>query len=96
MMMSASWRICGALLTVLSLAGCGLAQRAGQGATAVTDAIFYRKVDTLHLTLAARNALNTDEDGCRRRWRCGSGHCVTPQRLTWPITAACSNRGLRC
>ncbi|WJD74537.1 type VI secretion system lipoprotein TssJ [Klebsiella michiganensis] len=63
MMMSASWRICGALLTVLSLAGCGLAQRAGQGATAVTDAIFYRKVDTLHLTLAARNALNTDEDG---------------------------------
>lgn len=63
MMMSASWRICGVLLTLLSLTGCGLAQRAGQGATAVTDALFYRKVDTLHLTLTARNALNTDEDG---------------------------------
>lgn len=49
------------LFLTLSLPGCGLTQSVKQGTTSATRAIFYPKVDTLHLQLAARVALNTDD-----------------------------------
>lgn len=49
------------LFLTLSLTGCGLTQSVKKGTSSVTRAIFYPKVDTLHLQLAARSALNSDE-----------------------------------
>ncbi|MBM1020215.1 type VI secretion system lipoprotein TssJ [Enterobacter sp. A11] len=51
------------LLLALTLTGCGLTQRVSDGTTSVAKAIFYKQVKTLHLDLAARAALNPDEDG---------------------------------
>ena len=51
------------LLVVLTLTGCGLTQKVSDGTTSVARAIFYKQVKTLHLDLAARTALNPDEDG---------------------------------
>lgn len=51
------------LLVVLTLTGCGLTQKVSDGTTSVAKAIFYKQVKTLHLDLAARTALNPDEDG---------------------------------
>ncbi|KGT94746.1 hypothetical protein NG99_07060 [Erwinia typographi] len=50
-----------ALILAVLLSGCGLTQSVKKGAGSVTRAIFYKKVDTLQLQLAARSALNTDE-----------------------------------
>lgn len=49
------------LAAVLLLTGCGLTQSVGQGTGKVARAIFYKKVETLHLQLVARAALNNDE-----------------------------------
>ncbi|MFU0920971.1 type VI secretion system lipoprotein TssJ [Kluyvera sichuanensis] len=51
------------VLLALTLTGCGLTQRVSDGTTSVAKAIFYKQVKTLHLDLAARSALNPDEDG---------------------------------
>lgn len=51
------------LLVVLTLTGCGLTQKVSDSTTSVAKAIFYKQVKTLHLDLAARTALNPDEDG---------------------------------
>ncbi|WNN47503.1 type VI secretion system lipoprotein TssJ [Siccibacter colletis] len=51
------------LFVVLTLTGCGLTQKVSDGTTSVAKAIFYKQVKTLNLTLAARAALNPDEDG---------------------------------
>lgn len=51
------------MLCTLLLTSCGLSQRVSQGATSVADAVLYRKIDTLHLQLASRSALNHDEGG---------------------------------
>lgn len=51
------------LLVVLTLTGCGLTQKVSDGTTSVAKAIFYKQVKNLHLDLAARTALNPDEDG---------------------------------
>jgi len=51
------------LLLAFALTGCGLTQRVSDGTTSVAKAIFYKQVKTLHLDLAARAALNPDEDG---------------------------------
>ena len=42
----------------LMLAGCGLTQSITDGTVAVTKAIFYKQVKTLHLDIRAREALN--------------------------------------
>jgi len=52
-----------ALLLPLLLSSCGLSQRVGQGASSVADVVFFRKIDTLHLTLSSRSALNNNEGG---------------------------------
>lgn len=49
------------LVLTLSLAGCGLTQSVKKGTASATRAIFYQKVDTLHLQLAARAVLNSDD-----------------------------------
>lgn len=51
------------LLLPLLLSSCGLSQRVGQGASSVADVVFFRKIDTLHLTLSSRSALNNNEGG---------------------------------
>ncbi|MFO6298519.1 type VI secretion system lipoprotein TssJ [Rahnella selenatireducens] len=51
------------LLLPLLLSSCGLSQRVGNGASAVAGAVFYRKIDTLHLKLVSRAALNNNEGG---------------------------------
>jgi len=43
------------------LSSCGLYQKTKQGTESVAKAIFYRKVETLHLTFAARSAINADD-----------------------------------
>jgi type VI secretion system protein VasD len=51
------------ILLPLLLTSCGLTQRVGNGASAVASAVFYRKIDTLHLKLTSRAALNSNEGG---------------------------------
>lgn len=46
-------------VTVLPLAGCGLAQTVADGTVSTTKAIFYKQVKTLHLDFSARTTLNT-------------------------------------
>lgn len=52
-----------ALLLPLLLSSCGLSQRVGQGASSVADVVFYRNINTLHLMLASRSALNNNDGG---------------------------------
>lgn len=47
------------LLVLLS--GCGLTHSVKKGTTSASRAIFYQQVETLHLQLVARVALNSDE-----------------------------------
>ncbi|WP_436882387.1 type VI secretion system lipoprotein TssJ [Enterobacter asburiae] len=49
------------LLIPLLLSGCGLSQRAHNGTGSMLHDIFYPKVETLHLQLAARMALNSND-----------------------------------
>lgn len=48
-------------LPLLLLSSCGLYQKTKQGTESVAKAIFYRQVETLHLSFAARSAINTDD-----------------------------------
>ncbi|MCE0491320.1 type VI secretion system lipoprotein TssJ [Pantoea sp. Mb-10] len=54
---SARW-----LLPLLAccLTGCGMTQRITNGTQSVFDAVFYTKINVLHLDFTAREALNTD------------------------------------
>lgn len=45
------------------LAGCGLTQSVTDGTVAVTKAIFYKQVKTLHLDIRAREAVNHNAGG---------------------------------
>lgn len=49
------------LLMPLILSGCGLAHSVTQGTASVGHAVFYRSVDTLHLTFDPRAAFNQDD-----------------------------------
>lgn len=55
--------VCAALAATVSLSGCGLTQKVSEGTKAMTTAIFYKQVRTLHLDLRARAALNVNDDG---------------------------------
>lgn len=48
-------------LPLLLLSSCGLYQKTKQGTQSVAKAIFYRQVETLHLSFAARSAINADD-----------------------------------
>lgn len=48
-------------LPLLLLSSCGLYQKTKQGTESVAKAIFYRQVETLHLSFAARSAINADD-----------------------------------
>lgn len=48
-------------LPLLLLSSCGLYQKTKQGTQSVAKAIFYRQVETLHLSFAARSAVNADD-----------------------------------
>ncbi|ELY3083844.1 type VI secretion system lipoprotein TssJ [Klebsiella aerogenes] len=48
-------------LPLLLLSSCGLYQKTKQGTQSVAKAIFYRQVETLHLTITARGAINADD-----------------------------------
>lgn len=54
-------RILWLCLPLLLLSSCGLYQKTKQGTESVAKAIFYRQVETLHLTFAARSAINVDD-----------------------------------
>ena len=47
-------------LLALCLSGCGLTQRVSEGTKTAFNAVFYKKINTLHLDFTAREALNTD------------------------------------
>lgn len=49
------------LLMPLILSGCGLTHSVTQGTASVAHAVFYRSVDTLHLTFDPRTAFNQDD-----------------------------------
>ncbi|TCV96855.1 type VI secretion system lipoprotein TssJ [Biostraticola tofi] len=56
------------LLTLASgiammLTGCGLTQKVTDGTVAVTKAVFYKQVKTLHLDIHAREAINNNAGG---------------------------------
>lgn len=48
-------------LPLLLLSSCGLYQKTKEGTQGVAKAIFYRQVETLHLSFAARSAINADD-----------------------------------
>jgi type VI secretion system protein VasD len=48
------------VLLAFSLTGCGVAQGVTEGARTVYTAVFYKKINVLHLDFTAREALNTD------------------------------------
>ncbi|MGV8916504.1 MAG: type VI secretion system lipoprotein TssJ [Pseudomonas sp.] len=58
-------RLSVALVLALSsmLAGCGLTQTVADGTVSVTQSIFYKQVKILHLDLAARGAINNNQNG---------------------------------
>lgn len=61
-MLRPSRLICALLLVpTLTLSGCGLYQKTKQGTASVAKAIFYRQVETLHLSFVAREAINHDD-----------------------------------
>nr|WP_314614386.1 type VI secretion system lipoprotein TssJ [uncultured Pseudomonas sp.] len=43
-----------------ALSGCGLTQKVADSSAAVTTAIFYKQVNTLHLDVVGRAVINTD------------------------------------
>lgn len=43
------------------LSSCGAWQKTKQGTASIADAVFYRQVNTLHLTFTARAAINQDD-----------------------------------
>lgn len=43
------------------LSSCGAWQKTKQGTASIADAVFYRQVNTLHLTFTARTAINQDD-----------------------------------
>jgi len=47
-------------LLALSLSGCGLTQSVSDGTKSAFNAVFYKKIEVLHLDITAREALNTD------------------------------------
>lgn len=49
------------LVPLITLSGCGLYQKTKQGTASVAKAIFYRQVETLHLSFVAREAINHDD-----------------------------------
>lgn len=49
------------LLCTLALSGCGLTQSVSDGTVAMTHAIFYKSIKTLHLDFTTRSAVNSDE-----------------------------------
>lgn len=55
--------VCAALAATILLSGCGLTQKVSEGTKAMTTAIFYKQVRTLHLDIKARAALNVNDDG---------------------------------
>lgn len=59
--MHSKYRPISLLLVAMLVTGCGLTQSMKKGTASATRAIFYPKVETLHLQLIARNALNNDE-----------------------------------
>ena len=48
-------------LSATLLSSCGTWQKTKQGTASIADAVFYRQVNTLHLTFTARMALNQDD-----------------------------------
>ncbi|MDF7679903.1 type VI secretion system lipoprotein TssJ [Enterobacteriaceae bacterium ESL0689] len=55
------WLLMAAIIT--SLAGCGLTQQVSDNTVAMTRAIFYKQVKTLHLEIRAREAVNHNAGG---------------------------------
>lgn len=51
------------LTMAAGLAGCGAAQRIGDGASSVTKSVIFREIKELQLDLDARQAANTDAIG---------------------------------
>lgn len=51
------------LTMVATLNGCGLTQKVSDGTVAVTKSIFYKQVNTLHLDIQARDAINNNATG---------------------------------
>jgi type VI secretion system protein VasD len=49
------------LVPLVTLSGCGLYQKTKQGTASVAKAIFYKQVETLHLSFVAREAINSDD-----------------------------------
>ncbi|WGK58230.1 type VI secretion system lipoprotein TssJ [Pantoea sp. SS70] len=49
------------LLSPKLLSSCGAWQKTKQGTASIADAVFYRQVNTLHLTFTARTAINQDD-----------------------------------
>lgn len=47
--------------STILLGSCGAWQKTKQGTASVAKAVFYRQVDTLHLTFSARAAINLDD-----------------------------------
>ena len=48
-------------LSALVLSSCGAWQKTKQGTASMAKAVFYRHVETLHLTFTARAAINQDD-----------------------------------
>lgn len=48
-------------LSAMFLSSCGAWQKTKQGTASIADAVFYRQVNTLHLTFTARTAINQDD-----------------------------------
>jgi type VI secretion system protein VasD len=48
-------------LSALLMSSCGAWQKTKQGTASVAKAVFYRQVETLHLTFTARAAINQDD-----------------------------------
>lgn len=48
-------------LSGMLLSSCGAWQKTKQGTASIADAVFYRQVNTLHLTFTARTAINQDD-----------------------------------
>ncbi|UAN18662.1 type VI secretion system lipoprotein TssJ (plasmid) [Enterobacter asburiae] len=61
MLPSCVWNAGWFCLCILLLSSCGLYQKTKQGTQSVAKAIFYRQVETLHLSFAARSAINADD-----------------------------------
>ncbi len=48
-------------LSAMLMSSCGAWQKTKQGTPSIADAVFYRQVNTLHLTFTARAAINQDD-----------------------------------